>query len=445
MKHLYDWTWVEAEVARTMGVWRECASAPAAQPGVRFTAHEQQVREKAYDAELLTVEREARRTARTGAERTAMQDRIVASFARFAGSALGLEAEAVSLLTNDFLPAGTKLTRWAKQFDASLSTADILQACRNGWTACGLQALLGEPMETTPAIFGYSLIYPYSDNFLDRADIGREAKLEFSQRFLARLRGEEIASGDDREASLWALVRLIEEQYPRADFPDVYACLLAIHRAQEESIAQLRNGHEHSATEVLKISCAKGGSSVLADACMARGWMSGEESRFAFAWGVLLQLGDDLQDLHEDLQRGSVTLFTRAAMTGVPLDTLVMQLLSFCDCVASQMDELNEDTEAHGGTEVLKKLMRMSWRSLIVGAVANAHQYFSPAFVVEAERSSPFRFQFLRSRHARLTSKQGLYTSLFDTFYESREGGDGLTTDAGVFDKSAKVSRRSSK
>ena len=73
---------------------------------------------------------------------------------------------------------------------------------------------------------------------------------------------------------------------------------------------------------------------------MARGWMSEEESRFSFAWGVLLQLGDDLQDLHEDMQRGSVTLFTQAAAMGIPLDALVVQLLNFSDRVASQMDEL---------------------------------------------------------------------------------------------------------
>lgn len=398
-----------------MAMWHECASAPAVQAGACFTPREQQAREKAYDAEMLTVEREARRNVRGRAARIAMQDRIVASFGRFAASALGLEAAAVNLLTNDFLPAGTKLTRWAKQFDYGLSTADIMQACRNAWTACGLQALLGEPIGITPSILGYSLIYPYSDNFLDRPEIAREAKLEFSRRFRSRLRGEEIVTVDDREVSLWALVTLIEEQYPRADFPDVYACLLAIHRAQEESLAQLRNGEDHSAAEALRMSCAKGGSSVLADACMARGWMSEDESRFAFAWGVLLQLGDDLQDLREDIERGSVTLFTRAAAMGVQLDALVMQLLSFSDRVASQMDELKD------GSDVLKKLMRMSWRSLIIGAVANAHEYFSPAFVMEAERSSPFRFQFLRSRHERLASKQGLYDSLFDAFYEGSE------------------------
>ena len=40
----------------------------------------------------------------------------------------------------------------------------------------------------------------------------------------------------------------------------------------------------------------------------------------------------------------------------------------------------------------------MSWRSLIIGAVANSHEFFSPAFLEEAERWSPFRFAFLRAR-----------------------------------------------
>ena len=36
--------------------------------------------------------------------------------------------------------------------------------------------------------------------------------------------------------------------------------------------------------------------------------MNEEESRLGFEWGALLQLGDDLQDVREDLRRGSATL-----------------------------------------------------------------------------------------------------------------------------------------
>jgi hypothetical protein len=278
-----------------------------------------------------------------------------------------------------------------------------------------LQPLLGARIEITPSILGYSLLYPYSDNYLDREDVSAAAKLRFCDRFRDRLHGERLPAQDDREAALWTLVNLIEDQYPRAHYPQVFDCLLAIHRAQEESIAQLRSGNRYGDVEVLRMSCAKGGSSVLADGCLAHGCLSADESRFSFEWGVLLQLGDDLQDVREDMRRGSVTLFTRSATQGRSLDTLVIQLLNFSEHVAARMDRLPN------GTAMLKNLLRMSWRSLIIGAIANSHEFFSSSFLQEAERSSPFRFEFLRARNQRLTSRHGLYATLFDAFLEARD------------------------
>jgi hypothetical protein len=134
------------------------------------------------------------RSEESSSRQIAAQERITASFARFSAIALDLEHEAVQLLIDDFLPAGTRLARWARRFDARLSMDDIIQACRNAWTACGLQPLLGERVRITPSILGYNLLYPYSDNYLDRADISAQAKLRFSERFRARLRGERLFS-----------------------------------------------------------------------------------------------------------------------------------------------------------------------------------------------------------------------------------------------------------
>jgi hypothetical protein len=416
MARLYSWPWVEAQVAQTIEVWNDGA-ARSALGGPQYCAKEQRKREKAYDDALRAVEREVRRTPRSKAERLQTQERITAAFARFSATALGLEKDAIKLLTNDFLPAGTQLARWARRFDPSLSMIDIVQACRNAWTACGLQPLLGKRVGITPSILGYSLLYPYTDNYLDRADISAEAKLRFSQRFRDRLRGGTVAARNDREAAVWTLVRLIEEEYPRANYPQVFDCLLAIHRAQEESIAQLSDVDRCDDVEVLRMSCAKGGSSVMTDACLARGWMSEQESRFSFDWGVLLQLGDDLQDVRQDIGRGSVTLFSRAAAQGKPLDPLVMQLLSFSERVGARMEDLPN------GTAMLRNLLRMSWRSLIIGAIAESHEFFSPGFIDEAERCSPFRFEFLRARNERLASRQGLYATLFDAFLETPDDG----------------------
>ncbi len=418
MEDQVSWAWVEAQAAQSSAAWKGCAarSLPALP---RHTRKEQRAHEKAYDQGLRAVERAARRARGNPAERKRAQQRIVALFPGFAAAALGLEAGAIELLTNSFFPVGTELARWTRAFDPEMSMEDTIQAARNAWIACGMQALLGRPMELTPSILAYSLLYPYSDNYLDDPLISTAEKLGFNERFRLRLSGQRMAAGSRREASVWAMVQMIEEQYPRQRCPQVYESLLAIHRAQGRSLAQLNHGglidRSREADEVLRISCAKGGCSVLADACLAQPWLTPEECQFSFEWGVLLQMGDDLQDVREDLERGSLTLFTRAAAQGEPLDSLVARLLHFSQHVASRMDKLEN------GTSVLKDLLRMSWRTLIVMAVAENHTFFSPAFLAELEPCSNFRFGFLRSRNRKLAGRQSLYATLFDAFLDAGE------------------------
>jgi hypothetical protein len=158
---------------------------------------------------------------------------------------------------------------------------------------------------------------------------------------------------------------------------------------------------------------------VLADGFLVHGRLEAEESEFAFLWGVLLQLGDDLQDVHEDLVRGSDTVFTREARAGRPLDALVTQLLNLSDEVAARMDALRCGDGTH------KALLRMSWRSLVLMAVAHAHEHFTPEFLAGLESCSPFRFSFLRSRRERLHGEAGLFRSLFELIVRSGDGGGG--------------------
>jgi len=404
--------WVEAHVAPSIGLWNECAaSGPVA--AAEYARAEQERRETAYDDGVRAVEEELRTRPLTPADHLAQQDRLIAVFGRFATTALGLEDEAVHTITHEFIPVGKELARWTRRFDPTMTRTDIVQACRNAWTACGLQPLLGRPTRLTPSILAYSLMYPYSDNYLDRADIPAEAKSRFSDRFREKLSGQAPPPVNEREAALWALVGLVEGEYPRELYPQVFESLLAIHSAQERSIAQLTNGGRSSDADLLEISCEKGGTSVLADAFLAAGVLNDEEARFAFQWGMLLQLGDDLQDLRDDLRRQSATLFTRAVRRAEPLDGLVNQLLAFSDRVAAGMDELPH------ATPMLRRLLRMSWRSLIVEAVADARECFTRRFLRELECTSPFRLKFLRRRHQKLTRRRGMYEALFDTLVEN--------------------------
>ncbi len=156
------------------------------------------------------------------------------AFGKFSARALDLDAESLEVLTEDFLPVGTELACWARQFDPELSMPSIIQAARNAWTACGLQPLLGARIKLTPAILGYSLLYPYSDNYLDEESITAAEKLDFSRRFRSRLLGETLAAEGGRERAMWGLIAMIEMQYPRDRYPQVFDSLLAIHRGRGE-------------------------------------------------------------------------------------------------------------------------------------------------------------------------------------------------------------------
>ena len=69
-------------------------------------------------------------------------------------------------------------------------------------------------MRLTPSIFAYSMLYPYTDNYLDDPSTSLAAKLEFSGRFRQRLEGYAIAALNEQEATIWRLVEIIEEEYP---------------------------------------------------------------------------------------------------------------------------------------------------------------------------------------------------------------------------------------
>jgi len=81
--------------------------------------------------------------------------------------------------------------------------------------------------------------------------------------------------------------------------------------------------------------------------------------------------------------------------------------------VAAGMDDLPHATPS------LRALLRMSWRSLIVEAVADAREYFTRPFLRELQLISPFRLKFLRSRHQKLAGRKGMFTSLFDALIET--------------------------
>jgi hypothetical protein len=231
----------------------------------------------------------------------------------------------------------------AHRFDPNLSAEDIYQAGRNAWTANGLQWLLGMPVQNTPSVFAYSLLYPYTDNYLDDPDISASNKLAFNERFRQRLAGESVAPADAHEQVLFDLVAMIEKQYPRSMYQQVFESLLDIHRAQGRSLSLMRRSAAPGEVDVLGLSFEKGGNFVLADGYLVSGSLDGAQREYTYGPGIFAQLLDDVEDVELDSQAGRLTLYSQPAGHW-PLDALANRTIHF-------------------GRKVLMKLNIFQWKS----------------------------------------------------------------------------------
>jgi hypothetical protein len=245
--------------------------------------------------------------------------------------------------------------------------------------------LIGERVAMRPGLFAYSMLYPLTDNWLDDPTVSEVRKRAFSERFGRRLAGRAVRPEDDRDRPAFRLVETIESEFPRCQCPWVYESLLAIHGGQTRSLDQ-QHRSRLSAEEVLAISFEKGGSSVLADLHLVMDAPRPAEQRFAFGFGVLLQLLDDLQDVEDDLAAGHVTAFTRAAARG-PLDDETARLARFVDAVLA-----SGPFQSPAFADRLD-LIRRNCLSLLVGTVALGERRFSRGFRRGLERQWPVSFR----------------------------------------------------
>ncbi len=398
-----------ALTTRLLEWWRQADPAPPAFLPT-YPAREQARREAHLDRYLDAVESELRAAPRSRPEQAAAEERLLTAFRLFAHEALDFEDRHLDLLlAGGFTETGRQFARAARLFDPSMSAGDIFRASRNAWTTNGLQTLFGLPARLTPAIFGYSMLYPVTDNYLDHPNVSKADKHAFNRRFGARLAGGRLAPAGRHEEQAWALVSLIESQYLRAEYPEVFASLIAIQRAQEESLA-LHRGGGAGAGDVLEIVFEKGGMSVLADAWLAAGTLTPSAAEFAFAWGVALQLGDDLQDVAADARDGIRTAYSETAGRE-PLDAAANRTFQFGACVLANLDGVGASAPP-----AIQELIRTSFFMLLTRAIGDARQFYSPAYVRELERCSPFTFDFLRSRRRRFTRKCGILERLVAAF-----------------------------
>lgn len=229
-------------------------------------------------------------------------------------------------ISQGYLDAAEVFIDQAEQEDPSLGGEEIFQAMRNVWIMNSLQLYFGSPLKMSESIYGYSMLYPYTDNYLDRTDIDSARKQAFNRRLSARLRGQPVQAHDPRESRVFELVGKIEFEYDRSAYPAVYESILLIQDAQVLSLRQDHALSELSDDDMLSISFYKGGTSVLADAYLVKAELSLEEMDFSFRYGTFLQLLDDFQDAQTDRAEGHRTIFSDA---GGEMDEAVIRLVQY--------------------------------------------------------------------------------------------------------------------
>jgi len=329
-----------------------------------------------------------------------------------AGDYLEYDADGLNrLFTAEALEGTRQFVREAKTFAPAITDQNLFQALRNLWVTHSVQLFLQTPITLSPAIFAYSLLYPWTDNCLDDPRLARADKIAFGNWLALRLVGATIAPRDLHAEQVSRLVGLIERLYPRAEFPEVYLSLRAIHQAQMQSLEQQVPARTWDEEALLNLSIAKGGTSVLTDACLVRGWLAADEAEFMFAYGVLLQFMDDLQDLRDDLANGHTTIFTRQTRLG-PLDAVTARLWAFTRKVLGSFSGFSS---AQSGS--VKSLIQDNLRLLLLQAVARNQEFYTPDFVMRLEAASPVRFAYFARQEKTLA---GRYSRLSASIRQSR-------------------------
>ncbi len=288
----------------------------------------------------------------------------------------------------------------AREFDSMLSENDIYQASRNLWVFNSIQMILGQEIELTRSSFAYSLLYPYTDNGLDSSAQTSDEKHAYIHWLSQWFERENWQPLDDWTGKTAKLLQMIEKEYPRPQFCDVYLSLRAIHQAQIKSLLLHNITSNYDEESLTAITIEKGGTSVLADGFLAAGRLNIAEADSFFEYGVLLQLLDDLCDFDEDKINAHSNPFLRIAERD-ELDSVTRRLLLFVKRCAGNLASLKR---FHGPQ--IREMVEQSCSFLILEAAARHREFYSKNFLRKVECWMPLRSAFLRELHSEIEMRQ---------------------------------------
>lgn len=312
---------------------------------------------------------------------------------------LGLNKAMSEKLQQEFLAETKRFLKRSRDFDKKLSIEDLGQAIRN-YIVYGVFCILSDmPQHCHSAIWGYSMLYPYTDNYIDSHNVSPDDKKEFNAFIYHKLKGEQIVPATKAQTQTGQLLDAVEDFYPRSSHTDIYDGLLMMLEAQEISIKQAKLAL--SDEEIMDISLYKGGISVLLDRFYVEKEMTTEEVLFYLAYGFFLQLADDLQDITSDETEGSRTILNLQSDSAYREKT-VNKILHFLHTILTTW--LPASATGDDGYDFTSFLLDKCYL-LILTAVWRSKEHFTDDYLTKVEKSLPISFAYIETMTNSFTAK----------------------------------------
>lgn len=283
-----------------------------------------------------------------------------------------------------------------RQFSPELRFDEIGQAIRNYIVYAMFKVIHQVESGFSKAGFGYSMLYPFTDNYIDSGEPSSDKKKEYNQLIRDKILGKEVHPSCIHHERTCDLLQAIASDYPREKDDRIYTLLLMMLEAQEESLRQQRSDQLLSEEERLNISLWKGGISVLVDRFLVNKELTSQDLHFYLGFGFFLQLADDLQDIGEDSQMGYQTLFT-VSLNKEREEKLVNKLLHF----------LHHIMEAYSAeNDTFKNFVMASSDQLVLTSMFRSKDFFTSKYQSLLEQFLPVTGSYLETARANSLEQQ---------------------------------------
>lgn len=291
-------------------------------------------------------------------------------------------------LFDEYLKSMCTFLRNSRNFDSKLNISQIWQALRNYLIYGMICAMMDRNIKCHDSIMSYSLLYPYTDNYIDTSEHTLEQKSIFNQMIFDKLYGKDVITPDYDSLKTKECLDMALNYLDSSKREETAQMLLIMLDAQIESTSYMGLDHVTAVSSMNKIfeSLAyKGGVSVLIDYYYSTDSISDTDAIFFLKFGLILQLADDIQDIAEDLENTSPTYYNMAENVA-ERESRLFELLHFVKIVFTDHQAPNSD---------IQKFMLRNCELMLLFAVIRSKEYYSRELLMQIEPYIPFSYEYL--------------------------------------------------